>query len=62
MMLEPHLRPISPDLNDEESKRIFEEHKQLAQEYLKVTKHSFMQVQIIQYNLSTGAQLILVSN
>lgn len=38
MMLEPHLRPISPDLNDEESKRIFDEHKQLAQEYLKVTK------------------------
>ncbi|KOB57431.1 putative Mitogen-activated protein kinase kinase kinase 7 [Operophtera brumata] len=36
MMLDPHLRPISPDLNDEESKRIFEEHKQLAQEYLKI--------------------------
>ncbi|KPI99912.1 Mitogen-activated protein kinase kinase kinase 7 [Papilio xuthus] len=35
MMLDPHLRPISPDLNNEESKRIFEEHKQLAQEYLK---------------------------
>lgn len=37
MMLDPHLRPISPDLNNEESKRIFEEHKQLAQEYLKVS-------------------------
>lgn len=36
MMLDPHLRPISPDLNNEESKRIFEEHKQLAQEYLKI--------------------------
>ncbi|XP_050682239.1 mitogen-activated protein kinase kinase kinase 7 [Leptidea sinapis] len=36
MMLDPHLRPISPDLNQEESKRIFEEHKQLAQEYLKI--------------------------
>lgn len=36
MMLDPHLRPISPDLNDEESKRVFEEHKKLAQEYLKV--------------------------
>ncbi|XP_026756151.2 mitogen-activated protein kinase kinase kinase 7-like [Galleria mellonella] len=35
-MLEPHLRPISPDLNNEESKRIYEEHKQLAPEYLKV--------------------------
>ncbi|CAG4956753.1 unnamed protein product [Parnassius apollo] len=35
MMLDPHLRPISPDLSNEESKRIFEEHKQLAQEYLK---------------------------
>ncbi|KAJ0174580.1 hypothetical protein K1T71_009688 [Dendrolimus kikuchii] len=36
MMLDPHLRPISPDLNNEESKRIFEDHKQLAQEYLKI--------------------------
>ncbi|KAJ8712393.1 hypothetical protein PYW07_005235 [Mythimna separata] len=36
MMLDPHLRPISPDLNNDESKRIFEEHKQLAQEYLKI--------------------------
>ncbi|XP_045775097.1 mitogen-activated protein kinase kinase kinase 7-like [Maniola jurtina] len=36
MMLDPHLRPISPDLTNEESKRIFEEHKQLAQEYLKI--------------------------
>ncbi|CAH2229964.1 jg14036 [Pararge aegeria aegeria] len=36
MMLDPHLRPISPDLNNEESKRIFDEHKQLAQEYLKI--------------------------
>ncbi|KAJ2945700.1 hypothetical protein O0L34_g541 [Tuta absoluta] len=36
MMLDPHLRPISPDLTNDESKRIFEEHKQLAQEYLKI--------------------------
>ncbi|KAI8439550.1 hypothetical protein MSG28_013294 [Choristoneura fumiferana] len=36
MMLDSHLRPISPDLNNEESKRIFDEHKQLAQEYLKI--------------------------
>lgn len=36
MMLDPHLRPISPDLSNEESKRIFEKHKQLAQEYLKI--------------------------
>lgn len=36
MMLDPHLRPISPDLSNDESKRIFEEHKQLAQEYLKI--------------------------
>lgn len=39
MMLDPHLRPISPDLSNEESKRIFEKHKQLAQEYLKVQAH-----------------------
>ncbi|XP_041982003.1 mitogen-activated protein kinase kinase kinase 7 [Aricia agestis] len=36
MMLDPHLRPISPDLTNDESKRIFDEHKQLAQEYLKI--------------------------
>ncbi|OWR51859.1 mitogen-activated protein kinase kinase kinase 7 [Danaus plexippus plexippus] len=36
MMLDPHLRPISPDLTNEESKRIFDEHKHLAQEYLKI--------------------------
>ncbi|KAL4711502.1 hypothetical protein ACJJTC_000518 [Scirpophaga incertulas] len=36
LMLDPHLRPISPDPNSEESKRIYEEHKQLAPEYLKV--------------------------
>lgn len=36
MMLDPHLRPLTPDLTDETSKQIFEEHKQLAQEYLKV--------------------------
>ncbi|XP_072944597.1 mitogen-activated protein kinase kinase kinase 7-like [Epargyreus clarus] len=36
MMLDPHLRPISPDLANDESKRIFDEHKQLAQEYLKI--------------------------
>lgn len=36
LMLEPHLRPAPPDLNSDLSKQIFDEHKQLAKEYLKV--------------------------
>lgn len=36
LMLEPHLRPPQPDPNSEISKQIFEEHKKLANEYLKV--------------------------
>lgn len=46
LMLEPHLRPAPPDPNSDLSKQIFDEHKQLAKEYLKihteiayVTKH-----------------------
>lgn len=37
LMLEPHLRPPQPDPNSDISKQIFEEHKKLANEYLKVT-------------------------
>lgn len=37
MFLDPNLRPLTPDLNNPESRQIFEEHKQLAEEYLKVT-------------------------
>lgn len=36
LMLEPHLRPAPPDPKSDLSKQIFEEHKQLAKEYLKV--------------------------
>lgn len=36
LMLEPHLRPVSPDRNSKLSTEIFNEHKQLANEYLKV--------------------------
>lgn len=36
IMLEPHLRPVPPDQNSELSKQIFEQHKQLANAYLKV--------------------------
>uniref|UniRef100_A0A7G3AK56 Mitogen-activated protein kinase kinase kinase 7 n=1 Tax=Lutzomyia longipalpis TaxID=7200 RepID=A0A7G3AK56_LUTLO len=46
LMLEPHLRPATPDPENDLSMQIFEEHKQLAQNYLKlqteiayVTKH-----------------------
>ncbi|XP_046991443.1 mitogen-activated protein kinase kinase kinase 7-like [Schistocerca americana] len=36
LMLDPQLHPISPDNTCKESVQIFEEHKRLAQEYLKV--------------------------
>ncbi|XP_031355328.1 mitogen-activated protein kinase kinase kinase 7-like [Photinus pyralis] len=36
LLLDPHLRPATPDLDDPSSVSLFEEHKQLAQEYLKV--------------------------
>lgn len=36
LMLEPHLRPPPPDPKSDISKQIFDEHKQLAKEYLKV--------------------------
>lgn len=35
-LLDADLRPLTPDYTCERSKEIFEEHKQLAQEYLKV--------------------------
>lgn len=35
-LLDADLRPLTPDQTCERSKEIFEEHKQLAQEYLKV--------------------------
>lgn len=38
LMLEPHLRPAPPDPRSDLSKQIFEEHKQLAKEYLKVSQ------------------------
>lgn len=37
LMLEEHLRPVPPKPNNRLSKEIFEEHKHLAKEYLKVT-------------------------
>ncbi|KAF4514152.1 UNVERIFIED_CONTAM: hypothetical protein B566_EDAN019376, partial [Ephemera danica] len=36
LMLDPQLQPIEPDTSSAESVRVFEEHKQLAQEYLRV--------------------------
>lgn len=43
LMLEPHLRPAPPDPNSDLSKEIFDEHKQLAKEYLKVcSKFGFL--------------------
>jgi hypothetical protein len=37
LMLEPHLRPISPEPSVQLSQEIFNQHKELAQEYLKVS-------------------------
>lgn len=39
LMLEPHLRPAPSDPKSDLSREIFEEHKQLAKEYLKVILH-----------------------
>ncbi|KAF5291393.1 hypothetical protein FQR65_LT01703 [Abscondita terminalis] len=36
LMLDPHLRPATPDSTDPNSLLLFEEHKKLAQEYFKV--------------------------
>lgn len=36
MMLDPHLRPVTPDLTNEASVQIYEQHNQLTKEYLKV--------------------------
>jgi mitogen-activated protein kinase kinase kinase 7 len=36
LLLEPHLRPATPDGENPQSVALFEEHKQLAQEYFKV--------------------------
>lgn len=35
-LLDADLRPLTPDYTCERSREIFEEHKQIAQEYLKV--------------------------
>jgi hypothetical protein len=37
LLLEPHLRPATPDGENPQSVALFEEHKQLAQEYFKVS-------------------------
>lgn len=36
MFLDPSLQPVRPDRSQPESTQIYEEHKQLAEEYLKV--------------------------
>lgn len=49
LMLEPHLRPPQPDPNSDISKQIFEEHKKLANEYLKVTIYLINQPHLFQF-------------
>lgn len=39
LLLDSHLRPATPDMEDPKSVALFEEHKQLAQDYLKVSCH-----------------------
>lgn len=36
LLLDAHLRPATPDMDDPKSVALFEEHKQLAQDFLKV--------------------------
>lgn len=36
--LDPHLRPATPDYSDPQSVAVYEEHKQLAKEYWKVSR------------------------
>lgn len=49
LMLEPHLRPEPLDPNSSFSKQIFDEHKALAKEYLKVCVHfKFQSIAFIQ--------------
>lgn len=36
LFLDPHLRPATPDGENPQSMALFEDHKQLAQEYFKV--------------------------
>lgn len=38
--LDPHLRPATPDYSDPQSVAVYEEHKELAKEYWKVSSRS----------------------
>ncbi|KRT79349.1 protein kinase, partial [Oryctes borbonicus] len=53
MLLDPHLRPATPDLQDPYSRALFEEHKKLAQEYLKVQTELALTAQKKEKLLST---------
>lgn len=51
LLLEPHLRPATPDLNDPKSRKLFEEHKQLAQDFLKVRhQHKLLTYKLFKNN------------
>lgn len=41
LLLDQHLRPATPDMDDPKSVALFEEHKQLAQDFLKVITSNF---------------------
>lgn len=58
LLLDPHLRPATPDFSDPKSVELFEEHKQLAQEYLKV---SYSQVTIRVIEGSACRQLSMLA-
>lgn len=49
LMLEPHLRPVSPDPDDQTSNEIFEEHKRLAKEYFKVNTNTKKNIRNIEF-------------
>ena len=47
LMLEPSLRPATPDPTSRLSQQIFEEHKDLAKEYLKVSSRVYFFLHVL---------------
>lgn len=51
MMLEPHLRPGTPDPNSSKSMQIYSEHIKAAEELLKVTIHCLSKIHLINFDV-----------
>lgn len=62
LLLEPHLRPATPDADNPQSMALFEEHKQLAQEYLKVfLKKNFKGMSRNRFSFQVQTEIAYVS-